>query len=198
MTPSGAPELRDVLAAWHGRIYRYVLTVVRDGADAEDLTQETFLRACRHQEALRDPNAASGWLYRIATNVCLDRVRRGHREVPIDDTEVADQTASASPSPLELAERDATSLCVQRCLDWLSDSYRAVLLLHDAHGLTAREIAQLLDVSVPTVKIRLHRARRRLEFVMANGCHVSSSDSGVPCCEPKADAAPHGCIHPPR
>jgi RNA polymerase sigma-70 factor (ECF subfamily) len=74
---------------------------------------------------------------------------------------------------------------VQRCLDFLSDSYRAVILLHEAHSLTAPEIAELLGESVGTIKIRLHRARRKLQEIMEIGCAVSQGKDGVPCCEPK-------------
>jgi RNA polymerase sigma-70 factor (ECF subfamily) len=193
MTTSATPNLSDTLAGFHDAIHRYVLTLVRNEAEAEDLTQETFLRAHIRENTLRDRDAARGWLYRIATNVCLDRLRQRRPELPITD-DIAQEAKSPSPSPLEAAERHATAACVQRCLDLLSDSYRAVILLHDAHGLTAREIAQLLQTSLPTVKIRLHRARRRLEQVMATGCHVSQNTDGLPCCEPKAaisqEAAP--------
>ena len=72
---------------------------------------------------------------------------------------------------------------MQRCLDFLSDSYRAVILLHEAHSLTAPEIAELLGEG--TIKIRLHRARRKLQEIMQIGCAVSLSANGVPCCEPK-------------
>jgi RNA polymerase sigma-70 factor (ECF subfamily) len=82
-------------------------------------------------------------------------------------------------------ERHATSACVQRCLDFLPDNYRGVLLLHKAHGLSAAEIADLLQVSVGSVKIRLHRARKRLEKVMQAGCRVSETGQGIPCCAPK-------------
>ena len=74
---------------------------------------------------------------------------------------------------------------MQRCLDYLPDSYRAVTLLYEAHGLTALEIAELLGVSLGTIKIRLHRARRRLQAVMEIGCMVSEGNGGLPCCEAK-------------
>ncbi len=86
---------------------------------------------------------------------------------------------------MEVSERHETGVCVQRCLDFLSDDYRAVILLHEAHGLTAPEIAGLLGESVGSVKIRLHRARRRLQEVMQIGCAISEQRSGVPCCEQK-------------
>jgi RNA polymerase sigma-70 factor, ECF subfamily len=79
MTPaSDETEAGALFTAYHDRICRYIAGMVRDPAEAEDLTQETFLRAHCRQEALRDPKAARGWLYRIATNVCLDRCGNAH------------------------------------------------------------------------------------------------------------------------
>ena len=166
--------------AYHGRIFRYLAGMVQNTAEAEDLTQETFLRAYARRDSLRDPDAVRGWLYRIATHVCLDRLRQRRTSVPLDEASLSDL-----PTALEIAERAETSACVQRCLDFLSDSYRAVLLLHEGEGLTAPEIAELLQVSPGSVKIRLHRARRLLERVMQIGCTVSQSDGGLPCCAPK-------------
>lgn len=184
-----AEEASALFSAYHDRIYRYVLSLVHNPAEAEDLTQDTFLRAYSHRDSLRDPNAVRGWLYRIATHACLDRLRQRASHVSIDGEEgerTVRSVPAAAPSALEIAERGQTGACVQRCLDFLSDGYRAVLLLHEAHSLTAPEIAELLGESVGTVKIRLHRARKRLHEIMEMGCAVSQSATGLPCCEPKA------------
>jgi RNA polymerase sigma-70 factor (ECF subfamily) len=186
-------EAETLFGATRDRIYRYILGMVQSPAEAEDLAQDTFLRAYCARDSLRDPNAARGWLYRIATHVCLDRLRQRVPQVSLDGEDGArcrDSAASASPSALEIAGRAETSACVQRCLDFLSDRYRAVLLLHEAHGLTAEEIAGLLGESPGAIKIRLHRARRKLQELMAIGCAVSESKSGVPCCEPKEPFTP--------
>jgi RNA polymerase sigma-70 factor (ECF subfamily) len=188
-TVDQASEAEALFRDYHDRIHRYILSMARNPAEAEDLTQDTFLRAYCARGSLRDPNAVRGWLYRIATHVCLDRLRQRVPHISLDGEEgvgCRDSVAADSPSALEIAERAQTSLCVQRCLDFLSDSYRAVILLHEAHGLTAEQIAELLGESLGAVKIRLHRARRKLQEVMAIGCAVSESRSGVPCCEPKA------------
>lgn len=177
-----------VFAVYHDCIYRYLLRMVKNSAEAEDLTQETFLRAYRRRESLRDPDAVRGWLYRIATHACLDRLRQRKPQVSIEDRACARQMESRTsdaPSALEIRERKETSICVQRCLDFLPDHYRAVILLHEAQSLTAPEIAELLGLSVATVKIRLHRARRTLQKVMQCGCAISSDERGVPVCEPK-------------
>lgn len=188
--PMDATSEADALfSTYHDRIYRYVLSLVHNPSEAEDLTQDTFLRAYARRDSLRDPNAIRGWLYRIATHACLDRLRQRVVHVSIDGEEgsqAMDSVPEDSPSALEIAEREETGVCVQRCLDFLSDSYRAVILLHEAHSLTAPEIAELLGESLGTIKIRLHRARRKLQEIMDIGCAVSQSKNGVPCCEPKS------------
>jgi RNA polymerase sigma-70 factor, ECF subfamily len=190
MLPAGeAIDAGQLFDVYHDRIYRYVLRMVKNPAEAEDLTQDTFLRAYRGHESLRDPQAVRGWLYRIATHACLDRLRQRKPQVSIDTGEGADRVhavVSKSPSVLEITERKETSACVQRCLDFLPDSYRAVILLHEAHSLTAAEIAELLGVTVTTVKIRLHRARRKLQRIMEYGCAVSKDNRGLPVCQPKS------------
>ena len=184
---------------YHDRIYRYILRLVHSPAEAEDLTQETFLRAYRHGDALRNPDAVRGWLYRIATHVCLDRLRQRRPVLSLDGEQVGlslQAAASQSPSPFDLTEREETSACVQRCLDFLPDPYRAVILLHEAHGLSAPEIADLLHLTLATVKIRLHRARRKLQGIMKEGCAVLSDSRGLPTCAPKNP--PSRSQHTPR
>jgi len=190
LRPPGSVDAEwEIFTANRDRIFRYVLGMVHDPAEAEDLTQETFLRAYRGQASLRDPDAARGWLYRIATHVCLDRLRQRGPHFSMDSAEAADRVESVvspSPSALEIVESMQTSACVQRCLDYLSDSYRAVILLHDGHSLTAPEIAELLGVDVGAVKIRIHRARRQLRALFEAGCVLGVDERGVLVCDQPA------------
>jgi RNA polymerase sigma-70 factor, ECF subfamily len=175
------------------RIYRYVLHLVHDRAEAEDLTQETFLRAHRFHESIREAGAVRSWLYQIATHVCLDRLRQRKPQISLDGEEGvqhAGSIASVNPSALEAAERKETSQCVQRCLQFLPDHYRAVILMHEVYSLTAAEMASLMAVNLTTVKMRLHRARRMLEMVMECGCAVSNDACGLPVCQPKPGVLP--------
>lgn len=176
----------------HDRIYRYLLRFVPNPAEAQDLTQETFLRAHRRRETLRDPEAARSWLYRIATHVALDRLRQRMPHVSLDDEKASEEIETpvlGSSSAQEITERQETSRCVQHCLDFLPHHYRAVLLLREAHGLTAIEIADLLQVNPTTVKMRLHRARHLLHKLMECGCFVSNDKNGLPVCQPKSCSA---------
>ena len=79
------------------------------------------------------------------------------------------------------------SSCVQRYMSELSDQYRAVILLHDTQGLTNPQIAGMLDISLATVKIRLHRARKRLREALQRACLFSSDDRGTLVCDPKPE-----------
>lgn len=184
-----------LFAAYHARIRGYVLGIVRDPAEADDLTQEVFLRAHRKLPALQDPNAVLPWLYRIATNVCYDRFRQRSRRPRLDPRDVNDAAAAGGiPATGDGATLDRVivrsemSACVRGYLEGLSDGYRQVILLHDLQGLTNREIAETLGVSVDTVKIRLHRARRTLRAVLAAQCDFSRDEQNVFVCDP---APPH-------
>jgi RNA polymerase sigma-70 factor (ECF subfamily) len=172
----------------YNRIFRYIVSMIRDRAEAEDLTQETFLRAYRRRDSLRDEGAQTAWLYRIATHVCLDRLRQYAHRAPMEsdtDLDEVDLAEPNTPSLQKTIERDEMSACVQRYLNCLADSYRAVILLHDMHDLTAPEIARLLGESLDNVKIRLHRARVKLKTALEAGCDFSYDESSTLTCESK-------------
>lgn len=168
----------ELFAAYQARIHGYVLSKMGDPTEADDLTQEVFLRAHRSLASLRDPDAALPWLYRIATNICYDRFRQQARQPRLDPRDVSDvgdavaataSDASEDASADLVVERSETSAWVRDFLKELSDDYRQVIVLHDLQDLTNPEIAEMLGVSVNAIKIRLHRARRKLEVLAANG-----------------------------
>ena len=188
-------DLSESLATYREAIVRYIRGIVRDDAEAEDLTQETLLRAYNKLSTLEDPTRLSPWLYRIATNVTYDRFRQAsyrHRPVSLEE-ERGSEAEGAKPRTLpddsprldKLMEQREMSSCVQEYIEDLSDPYRAVILLHDLQGLTNPEIAEILGLSLATVKIRLHRARTKLRAALGKGCSVSHDERGVQVCEPK-------------
>ncbi len=180
----------DELERYRGAITRYIQYLVRDAAEAEDLAQEAFVRAHRQRETLRDPAALESWLYQIATHVSIDRMRQRaksaerHVDEPVEELPVAD---AAQASPLTVLQQDEMSACVQRYVAKLSDGYKAVILLHDADGLTANEIADLLQLPLTTVKMRLHRARQQLQAALNDACEFGRDERGVFICEPKPE-----------
>ncbi len=184
-------RFEELFSSYHGRIHAYVLGLVREPAEADDVTQETFLRVFRKLDTLRDPARVSSWLYRIATNLVNDRFRalgRRPQDRPLcdDGDEPAHDDASVPRLDSLLASSEMSD-CVQRYIDELSDSYRAVILLHDLEELTNPEIAELLGCSLETVKIRLHRARGKLREALDAGCSFSRNEENNLVCEPRDD-----------
>ena len=180
--PTGEPEqYRPVIA-------RYIRNMVRDSADAEDLTQETFIRAFRQRATLRDETALLSWLYQIATHVALDRLRQRIRIQSRQDEQRPEELCvedKSTLSALSVIQQSEMSECVQAYITRLSDGYKTVLLLHDVDGLTASEIADLLGLPLTTVKMRLHRARRRLQAMLQEACALGQDERGVLVCDPK-------------
>jgi RNA polymerase sigma-70 factor (ECF subfamily) len=176
------------------RISRYLLSVTRSPDIADDLTQETMLRALRAAATLREPAALLSWLYRLATNVFLDKVRADRRQPSafchLGDAAGADPTddvPDAGPRPDRLAEQAEMTACVRNYVNELPDGYRAVVLLHDAYGLTDREVADALGLSLAAAKIRIHRARARLRAALQEGCRFETDDRGVLVCDALPD-----------
>jgi len=190
-------EVADQIALERARIHRYLLSIVRDAAEAEDLTQDTLLRAYDKRSTLGDPERLVPWLYRIATNVAYDRFRQAsYRHKP---RQLVEEAGECGPDGAEVAvdsgprldkvlEQEEMSACVRDYIAALPESYRAVILLHDVQGLTNPEIAEMLDLSLATVKIRLHRARNKLRDSLGSGCSFERDERGVTTCEPGGPA----------
>ena len=182
-----------VFEHYREKIYRYIRRLVKDPTEAEDLLQETFLTVHRQLPSLRDPSALSAWLYRIATNLSYDHLRKSTRYRalrPRGDVMENEAVEAALPDlqapNVDVAfERTEMSACVQEFIAGLSDDYRTVILLHDLQGLTSPEIAAILDDTLDSVKIRLHRARLKLKAALEQGCTFAPDDRGVFTCDRK-------------
>jgi RNA polymerase sigma-70 factor (ECF subfamily) len=178
--------------AYRDQIRRYIAGLVQDPVQAEDLVQDTFLKAHRNRETLRDPAALKAWLYRIATNVCCDHFRRlpSPAAAPLLEMEFPGLLESGAAEQEEpgidsLVERGEMSRCVQKLIHQLPETYRLAILLHDVHGLTNAEAAQVLGCSLEATKIHLYRARRRLKEALLRACEFSRDERGVFVCQPK-------------
>ena len=177
------------------QIHARIRQLVRDPDEAEDLTQETLLRVIRGMPQFRGESSLKTWALRIASNVVVDGRRRAASAPaeragppPEGDVDNLEQTRQASPE--DELERSISADCLRGVLSTLSESYRQVFELHDLAGLANAEIAQLLDLPLSTVKIRLHRARRRLQCACAAGCDVFHSGRGDVGCSPKDETSP--------
>ncbi len=181
------------LETYREPIRRYIGRLIGDPDEAEDLTQETFLRAHRKLDTLRNPAALSPWLYRIATHVTYDRMRQpafrhGKKSVSFPACEAQPEALAPDEAilrPNQLLEQHEMSECVREFLDALPAPYRDVLIHHDLLGLSNPEIAEASGISLATGKIRLHRARRKLKEALKAGCNFSYDERGSFVCDRK-------------
>lgn len=153
------------------RVYAVCLRMVRDAADAEDLTQEAFLVVFRKIRTFRGESAFSTWLHRLAVNLVLMRLRKKSLPtLPIEapaDPETGSGSLSIDPgAPDLLIEGTLDRINLQRCIEQLPAGYRAVFIFHDVQGYKHREIAGILGCSVGGSKSQLHKARTRLRELL--------------------------------
>jgi RNA polymerase sigma-70 factor (ECF subfamily) len=148
----GDPAALGGLYEMYGeRIFRYTYRMLGNRTDAEDATAETFLRVLRRSAELRADGAFRTWLFRIARNLCIDKLRQ-HKliELPPDAQYGGGE------------EKTTLRVTVQQALNDLPVEYRDPLVLCDLEDLPAREAAAVLNISVPALKSRLYRGRRAL------------------------------------
>jgi RNA polymerase sigma-70 factor (ECF subfamily) len=149
-------------------VYRTSLAILGSEADAADATQETFVSAWRHRDALRDPDSFDAWLGRINLNACRAQLRRRGRtkvrEIRLFDPEDDREPASTEPA---LSDRTVDTDAFDRAFARLSVDDRTLLVLHHLHERSVAEIAAVMGAPTGTIKSRLHRARAALESALA-------------------------------
>lgn len=162
-------EFASMVGAYSGKIFRLALKMVKNQQDAEDILQETFIKAFHALPEFEGRSKLSTWLYRIATNEALMFLRRKYPDQISVEEPVVNQDES---NPLEiidwccLPESELMSTegrnKLEKSVDDLTESLRLVFLLRDIEGFSTRETAQILDISEGAVKTRLSRARLEL------------------------------------
>lgn len=143
------PDFESLYNQFRGRVYGTAYRMTGNRADAEDVTQEVFIRVFKKLSSFRGYSAVSTWIYRITMNCALDLLRRRKREqtLPLDESLV---TASEPISVMRL---------IEGTLPRMPEGYRQVFVLHDMQGMKHFEIAKILGISEGASKSQLHRAR---------------------------------------
>jgi len=163
-----APSWDEIVRTHADRVYRLAYRLSGNRADAEDLTQETFVRVFR---SLADytPGTFEGWLHRITTNLFLDMVRR-RQKIRFDALaeDASDRLATSEAGPERAYEQNNLDPDIQHALDALPADFRAAVVLCDLEGLTYEEIALTLNIKVGTVRSRIHRGRVLLREALAH------------------------------
>ena len=173
-------EFRAVRAEIRG----FLLHRTGDSAVADDLLQDVFLRALQQEKAFSALENPRAWLFQVARNLLLDRLRLSKDQVPLPDDLCVEMPGFA---PVELL-----SQCLPRVLSELSMPDRDAIELCDIQGMTQQQYAEQRGLSLPAAKSRVQRARLRLHAQMAEACQVVFDDEGKVCCfvpRPPLDSA---------
>jgi len=179
-------DFDKIYEEFRGPVLRYLSRLVPE-SDAEDLTQEVFVKVSGGMADFRGDSKLSTWIYRIATNTALDRLKSPAGRQMRDG--VPDEPGDTLPSPDtpvdKRLEQQQMSECVQRVIDELPPDYRVAIVLSELGELSGRETAEVLGISEGAAKIRLHRARERLRSLLDNRCDFVRDERNVFCCVPK-------------
>lgn len=167
---SGAIErFPELVRRYEQTLYNFGLKMCGEAQDAEDVVQDTFLNVFRYLKGFRYETKFKNWLYRIATSTCIKKRRKSKfapdREFSLDDFLPKDQAAIENQAPawarlpLDQVLNEELGRTLKKAILELPEKYRVVLVLRDIEGFSTEESADILNLSLANIKVRLHRAR---------------------------------------
>jgi RNA polymerase sigma-70 factor (ECF subfamily) len=196
VTPGAEEELefQEIYKTFAPKMVRYLARLVGE-YEAEDLAQEVMVKVSRGLKDFEGKASLSTWIYRIATNTGLDRLRsRSFQREALDiapendEGKVRDKDPWTGENKLSLESsliRKEMNECIRGIVERLPENYRAVLVLSEMEEFMNAEIAEVLGVSVDTVKIRLHRARTMLKKELESKCNFYRDERNELACDEK-------------
>jgi RNA polymerase sigma-70 factor (ECF subfamily) len=159
----------ELVKRYEQKLYNFSLRMCRDATDAEDTVQETFINVFRYLKDFRYETKFKNWLYRVAASICIKKRRKSkfapERElsldefIPQDEAQGLDQVPNWALMPLDKLLNNELLDKINQAIFSLPEKYRLVIVLRDIEGFNTAETAQILNLSEPNVKVRLHRAR---------------------------------------
>ena len=166
----GSPDaVSELLRLFQGKIFNLAMSILKNESDAEEATQDVFMTVIRKADTFKGNSALYSWMYRICVNTCLMRLRGKRRNDTVSIEEFmpvfTEEGMHASPMDDWSKEVERKALneelgqMIRKFTDQLSEKYKVVFVLSDVEGLSNEETAQILGLTVPAVKSRLHRAR---------------------------------------
>ena len=189
----GEIDFKEVYQEFQPKILNY-LSRLLGSHDAEDVTQEVFEKVNRNLKTFKGQSKFSTWLYRIATNAAFDRLRSASFKHASQHTSL-EKSAATEDKNLWNGQREMAidqnvirkemSACVREYIDKLPPDHSSVLILSEIEGFKNKEIAEILQISLENVKIRLHRARTGLKKELDNGCDFYQNEQGTLACDRK-------------
>ena len=166
-----ADAVDSLVRKYQVRMFNFARALTGSDADAEDLAQETFIRACRGLARFRGDSSFKNWLYRIATNVAHTHRAKQARQAPLWDQRLEAETLTEvvlADDGTDAEESTIHRQALDRALSTLPQDQRLPVVLHDVEGLEYKEIAVVLDVPIGTVMSRIFRGRQRLRPLLAD------------------------------
>jgi len=183
----------DIYKEFYPKITQYLTRLVGEH-EAEDVAQVVFEKVNRNLPTFKGESKISTWVFKIATNAALDRLRSPSYKrspagplAPVHLQKVENITmAGNKPAPPDRKViRDEMSDCIREFVGRLPSDYRTIITLNELEGFSNREIAEILDISLETAKIRLHRARAKLKDSLESGCDFYLDESSELACDRK-------------
>lgn len=163
----------ELTSSYYTKAYNICYRMLNNTEDASEQAQETFIKAFKYIKDFKGDCSVSTWIYRIATNVCLDYLRKIKNKKDIsleqnvfEDIKIKDRLVSNSPGPEKLAEVNAQRKAINEALLSMNEKNRLIILLRDFNGFSYEEIAEMLQTPVGTVKSRISRARAELRDLL--------------------------------
>ena len=152
--------MEELISGSYRAVYTLALRLMRNPDDAAEATQEAYIRMVKSLKRFREDGAFPTWMFKIVSNVCMTEMRkRSRRDTPVEIEQMED------PSPAN-AEDDAVGHVfweeIEETVKRLPEAYRSVIVLRDIYGMSGEETGDILGISPGAVKVRLHRARKRL------------------------------------
>ena len=186
-------NFQEIYTEFHPKILYYV-SKLTGSHEAEDISQEVFEKVNRRLDSFKGESKLSTWIFRIATNTALDKLRsssykHSFKHKSLEDSAVKeDRNVWSSQTETHIEKkliRKEMSECVREYIDRLPPDYRTVLILSELEGFKNKEIAEILQISLDNVKVRLHRARTSLKQELDNGCTFYHNEEGTLACDRK-------------
>ena len=190
-TPVQHPSLEQISRELSEPLLRYLERYVGDRAVAEDLLQDTLIRIDQSLPGFEGRASIKTWAFAIATRVAADHFRKPANRARIVDVDESMELPGSDRAVDQQIIVDEMNACVRRVIDGLPEDYRAALVLHEFEGQTAAQTAEIMECSVPTAKIRIHRARLRLKEALDHACDFYRDGENVLRCDQKQPTRHH-------
>ncbi len=157
-------ELLAAVVELRGRVYTLAAYLLGDHEEAQDVTQEVLIRGWQHAQEVAEDRLGA-WVLRVTRNRCIDVLRQRHRTLQWQrqlEPELAPLVADTGPNPEAVASGGELRLALATALSELPEPHRSVVILREIQGLSYREIADILEMPISSVRVTLHRGRRKL------------------------------------